>query len=143
MKHRVPRANENGGFYGKGVIVATYNESSKFKVSIQIDANHKGTFTFSLCPLLSNEAETEECFDKYPLKFSNGGNKYTLQSKKRGLYNMTLVLPEGLICEHCSLRWHWRAANNWGDCGNGKGAVGCGNQETFRNCADIKIVNVY
>jgi len=31
--------------------------------------------------------------------------------------------------------------NNWGICGNGTGAVGCGdNQETFRNCADVAIV---
>ena len=29
--------------------------------------------------------------------------------------------------------------NNWNQCGNGTGAVGCGMQETFRNCADIKI----
>ena len=30
--------------------------------------------------------------------------------------------------------------NTWGDCGNGTGAVGCGRQETFRNCADVAII---
>ena len=30
--------------------------------------------------------------------------------------------------------------NTWDTCGNGTGAVGCGNQETFRNCADVAII---
>lgn len=29
--------------------------------------------------------------------------------------------------------------NNWGNCPNGTGAIGCGPQEEFRACADIKI----
>lgn len=29
--------------------------------------------------------------------------------------------------------------NNWGNCPNGTGAVGCGPQEEFRACADISI----
>ena len=29
--------------------------------------------------------------------------------------------------------------NTWGICSNGTGEVGCGEQETFRNCADIQI----
>lgn len=29
--------------------------------------------------------------------------------------------------------------NNWGNCPNGTGAVGCGPQEEFRACADIQI----
>ena len=31
--------------------------------------------------------------------------------------------------------------NTWAPCGNGTGAIGCGDQETFRNCADIKIMS--
>lgn len=30
--------------------------------------------------------------------------------------------------------------NNWGNCPNGTGAIGCGPQEEFRACADITIV---
>ncbi|RXG62232.1 hypothetical protein Avbf_10632, partial [Armadillidium vulgare] len=29
--------------------------------------------------------------------------------------------------------------NNWGQCGNGTGRLGCGPQETFKNCADVSI----
>ena len=31
--------------------------------------------------------------------------------------------------------------NNWGKCDDGSGAVGCGPQETFRDCADVEIVS--
>lgn len=31
------------------------------------------------------------------------------------------------------------SGNNWGNCPNGTGAVGCGPQEEFRACADISI----
>ncbi|KAF7987860.1 hypothetical protein HCN44_003723 [Aphidius gifuensis] len=139
---KTPRSNENGGKFGLGVIVATYNESQEINVTIVISANHLGTFEFSLCPLEDEKSiETEECFDKYPLKLSTGEDKYTLTSKKRGLYEISLVLPEGLSCDHCTMRWHWRSANNWGTCADKKKqAMGCGAQETFRNCADIKIV---
>lgn len=30
--------------------------------------------------------------------------------------------------------------NTWDLCENGVGAVGCGNQETFKNCADVAII---
>lgn len=30
-------------------------------------------------------------------------------------------------------------ANNWGMCDNGTGALGCGPQETFKNCADVSV----
>ena len=32
------------------------------------------------------------------------------------------------------------AGNNWGKCEDGTSGMGCGPQETFRSCADIKIV---
>lgn len=35
------------------------------------------------------------------------------------------------------------AGNTWGICANGTGAMGCGDQEMFRNCADIKIVSLF
>lgn len=31
------------------------------------------------------------------------------------------------------------SANNWGICENGNGKLGCGPQEYFRGCADVKI----
>ena len=33
------------------------------------------------------------------------------------------------------------AGNNWGRCNDGSQQVGCGPQETYRNCADIAVSN--
>lgn len=52
---------------------------------------------------------------------------------------MKYKLPEGLECSHCVMQWRYIAGNNWGSCGNGTEAVGCGPQEEFRACADIAI----
>lgn len=37
-----------------------------------------------------------------------------------------------------SMRFSFKA-NNWGMCDNGTGALGCGPQETFKNCADVSV----
>jgi hypothetical protein len=44
-----------------------------------------------------------------------------------------------LECQHCVLQWKYIAGNNWGICADGNGAVGCGDQEEFRACADVAI----
>lgn len=49
------------------------------------------------------------------------------------------MLPPGLTCSQCVLQWRYIAGNSWGICANGTGAVGCGDQEEFRGCADISI----
>lgn len=42
---------------------------------------------------------------------------------------------------HKSVAHRWGSTGNtWDVCVNGTGAVGCGNQETFRNCADVAII---
>ena len=33
-----------------------------------------------------------------------------------------------LSCDQCILQWTYTAGNNWGNCPNGTGAVGCGPQ---------------
>ena len=48
-------------------------------------------------------------------------------------------LPPRLRCPACTLQWRWVAGNNWADCGNGTAGLGCGPQEEFRACADIRI----
>ncbi|KAG7200156.1 hypothetical protein KM043_000592 [Ampulex compressa] len=136
-----PRSNENGGYYGTGTIVRTYKQGSVIKSVSRLSANHMGTFQFSLCPLTAkDELETEECFQKYPLLLADGsGDTYHLREKKPGDFVVNLKLPAGVTCEHCVLRWHYRVANSWGKCEDGSEAMGCGNQETFRSCSDIKI----
>ncbi|XP_015597787.1 uncharacterized protein LOC107268968 [Cephus cinctus] len=137
-----PRPNENKGTYGRGVIVATYNSGAAIDVSVKITANHRGYFVFSICSLSSSDdIDTEECFEKYPLKLADGTDRYTLRSSATGFYNTTVILPTYLTCDHCVLRWHYYTANNWGICSNGTGALGCGRQETFRTCSDIAIIS--
>ena len=41
---------------------------------------------------------------------------------------------------HFQLQWTYHTANSWGEDPDGRVCVGCGPQETFRACADIRIV---
>jgi len=48
-------------------------------------------------------------------------------------------LPDGITCSNCVIHWKYFAGNTWDICPDGVGSVGCGNQETFINCADVTI----
>ncbi|KAJ8664868.1 hypothetical protein QAD02_006530 [Eretmocerus hayati] len=63
-----------------------------------------------------------------------------LDSNVIGMLNFKVNLPKKLTCEQCVFRWQYTAANNWGICPDGTGALGCGPQETFRTCSDVQIV---
>ncbi|XP_043285754.1 uncharacterized protein [Venturia canescens] len=133
-----PRPNENGGKYGRGVIVKTYHAGSEITVDIHITAFHEGFVEFALCPLKEkHDLETEDCFDKHKVQFADGTYKY--KPTGRGHFYPRLRLPRGLTCEHCVLRWQYTAGNNWAICPDGRGRKGCGLQETFRTCSDITI----
>lgn len=137
-----PRDNENTGKYGRGIPTKTYNSGEVIAVTVEVTANHMGWFEFSLCPLSAKNAlETEECFDRYPLMLADGtGRRVDLKDGRAGKYNLKLKLPQGVKCQLCVMRWHYHTGNSWGVCPDGSGAMGCGDQETFRNCADIAIV---
>uniref|UniRef100_A0A0K8TUX0 Chitin-binding type-4 domain-containing protein n=2 Tax=Bactrocera latifrons TaxID=174628 RepID=A0A0K8TUX0_BACLA len=135
----MPRANEIGGYYGgSGVITKEFRDSYTASVGVRITTNHLGYFHFDLCNLSEFGDESENCFAKYSLRFVDGSDRLYIGSTG-GLIVADLVWPEQLNCEHCVLRWTYTGGNNWGPCGNGTGALGCGPQETFVNCADISI----
>ncbi|XP_015124531.1 uncharacterized protein LOC107046433 isoform X2 [Diachasma alloeum] len=135
-----PRRSENGGLYGTGTIVQNYTQGQAFTAIVRITSNHRGYFTFALCPLdKPSDIETEECFKRHPILTADGQWKYVLPRYDADDYAIELVLPEDLTCEHCALRWQYTAGNNWGMCENGRGAIECGKQETFRTCSDIAI----
>ncbi|XP_011197083.2 uncharacterized protein LOC105221647 [Zeugodacus cucurbitae] len=135
----MPRQNEIGGYYGGlGVITKEYNNSYTARVGVRITTNHLGYFRFDLCNLSEFGGESEICFAKYPLRFVDGSNRLYIGSTA-GWIVADLVLPEQLNCKHCVLRWTYTGGNNWGPCGNGTSALGCGPQENFVNCADISI----
>lgn len=138
-----PRDNEAGGKYGKGIIVREYQPSQVIVASVQITANHKGYFEFKICPINDSKINPDqECFDKYPLyPIGSKDYKYFLTSFTPQTFNVNLQLPKDLSCRQCVFQWTYTAGNNWGICPDGKGKLGCGRQETFRACADVKIGN--
>lgn len=99
------------------------------------------SYNWILCRLckLSNSTsvETEDCFT--PLPLVDGSYSQTIGKDD---FNVTsyVQLPQKFWCKRCVLRWHYSAGNNWGICENGTSAMGCGPQETFRSCADIRIL---
>ncbi|RWS01362.1 uncharacterized protein B4U79_04700, partial [Dinothrombium tinctorium] len=138
-----PRRNElPDGIYARDLVITrSYREGSIIKAKVQITANHKGFFVFKICPAKSMDVEvTQECLDDNVLEIvGSNDEKYVLPTTKPKTFEVPLRLPPGLTCDRCVLQWTYIAGNNWGRCSNGVGRVGCGKQETFRACADIKI----
>ncbi|XP_011062157.1 PREDICTED: uncharacterized protein LOC105150638 isoform X1 [Acromyrmex echinatior] len=134
-----PRIHETGGKYGNGVIVRRYRTGSVIPVRVELTANHHGYFEFRTCAMTYRDQEvTQECLDQHLLHAENGSTRY-YPGPGNKVFEGYYKLPEGLTCAQCVFQWRYIAGNNWGDCGNGTGAVGCGPQEEFRACADIVI----
>lgn len=112
---------------------------------VQLTTNHRGFFTFKLCPATSNLHEvTQDCLDRHVLSLSQSHGEvsnYAVNTPRSGIFDVRLKLPDNLSCDRCVLQWTYTAGNNWGRCADGKTSqVGCGPQETFRGCSDIKIL---
>jgi len=136
-----PRANDEGGTYGRGIISQNYKMGSYVRMSVLITANHMGYFEFRLCTEKQsiNQLVTQECLDKNLLRLADGTTRYYLPDSRVGYRDLLVKLPNGVTCEYCVVQWTYVAGNNWGTCSNGTGAVGCGPQESYRNCADVTI----
>jgi hypothetical protein len=115
-------------------------------VEVDLTTNHNGYFEFKLCPVNGQaELENQECMDKYPLFLAADptSSKYYIPEGTGKSANITydVDLPAGLTCSQCVLQWTYFTGNTWGKCANGTEAIGCGDQETFRNCADVQILS--
>ncbi|XP_047478849.1 uncharacterized protein LOC125031896 [Penaeus chinensis] len=71
---------------------------------------------------------------RHPLFKADGSGFEHQISTNNGEHAVQLQLPPGLTCTQCVMQWRYVAGNNYGDCGDGTGAVGCGPQEEFRAC---------
>jgi len=144
-----PRETERGGRYYRDVNVRTYTAGQAVPIHLQSNTqNHGGGFEISLC---LDTLETEACFQKLVL---GNGQTFWPMTLADGTFNVetTATLPAGVTCESCTLRVHYRGAQNWGTCddsrtcacnpnsGDPPGGMGCSEQQTFRSCSDIKIV---
>jgi hypothetical protein len=110
-------------------------------VSVSLTANHLGYFVFRVCPVTDESREvTQECLNKYELKVDGTNDpKYQLPDTIKGIFTVRVKLPDELSCDRCVFQWDYRTGNNWGKCEDGSMKTGCGPQETFRGCADIRI----
>ncbi|CAL4091323.1 unnamed protein product [Meganyctiphanes norvegica] len=135
-----PRLNEGGGKYGLGVIVEEWKEGQVVELGVQLTANHMGYFEFRLCPHNNPRYPVaDECLDANVLKRADGsGHRYYPGPGAKKFYS-NYRLPSDMTCKQCVLQWRYVCGNNWGTCENGTGMVGCGPQEEFRACADVKI----
>ncbi|ODM99783.1 hypothetical protein Ocin01_06883 [Orchesella cincta] len=136
-----PRPHEGGGTFGRGIITANYTAGQEIDVSIELTKSHLGYFEFRLCPHNNPlSPATQECLDQYVLPLADGtGTQYPIPTYDDGWHTIRLRLPEGVTCRQCVLQWHYRVGNSVGECEDGAWRMGCGDQETFRACADIAI----
>ncbi|XP_065344983.1 uncharacterized protein LOC135942658 [Cloeon dipterum] len=137
-----PRANENTGKFGRGIVSSTYIQGQAISATFEITANHRGWIQFSICKLnTTNQLETEECFVPLQLKGTTE-TRYVLPNDNIGETTVQLQLPPNLVCQRCALQWHYHTGNSWGTCEDGSGAIGCGPQETFRTCSDVAVMQL-
>lgn len=139
-----PQKHETGGYFGNQIISRTYAKGSYIDLEVELTANHQGHFQFKLCPvrnIRSYEEASQSCFDNNIIRALDGSDDFPIDTKKmKTTVRVSGKLPAGLTCQRCIMQWTWRSANSWGNCRNGTAGLGCGPQETFRNCADVKIV---
>ncbi|XP_033731761.1 uncharacterized protein LOC117321453 [Pecten maximus] len=139
------RENEAGGAFANGIIVRSYPiGTSRIRVTIDLTAYHKGYYEFRICPHNNVTAPvTQECLNKYLLPVAEAdvdqGEPTRYYPESGGMHELTLFLPRGISCSQCVLQWRYRTGNSWGVNKEGRGCIGCGVQEEFRNCADISI----
>ncbi|KAK6962183.1 cell wall integrity and stress response component 4, partial [Biomphalaria glabrata] len=135
------KTNEEGGMYATGQISRTYEMGQLITIQVEITSNHLGYCEFKLCPKTSRtDRTTQDCLDRYPLALADGsGYKYKL-SRESKLYSVDVFLPAGLTCDFCVLQWRYHTGNSWGEDPNGVQCVGCGPQEEFYGCADVRII---
>lgn len=129
-------------------ITGSYEAGSIIRTTIEVTTAHLGFFTFKVCPATSiNKEVTQNCLDKHLLKVlrqpysSKRGfsDRFNLGFQPSGNYSIPVKLERNLTCERCVLQWTYTTGNTWGKCQNGSFEEGCGPQETFLGCADIRI----
>ncbi|XP_059178733.1 uncharacterized protein LOC131957910 [Physella acuta] len=135
------RENEEGGRYATGLVTRTYTQGQRATIQVDITANHKGYFEFKICPTNNPKVRTtQDCLDRYPLQMADGSGTHYKISAESKMFYVDVILPADLTCDFCVLQWRYHAGNNWGQDPDGKQCVGCGYQEEFYGCADIRIL---
>jgi len=137
-----PRTHEGGGLYGRGIIAAEYKAGQVIDIQIDLTASHLGYFELRLCPQNNPLVPaTQSCLDQHVLQLADGsGTRFPINTFNQVMYSYQVRLPAGVTCAQCVLQWHYNTGNSYGYCEDGSFKLGCGDQETFRACADVRIV---
>ncbi|XP_078352211.1 uncharacterized protein LOC144636882 [Oculina patagonica] len=135
--HEKNQAHIYPGKYANNIITKTYTEGQEIEVLVDITSNHQGFFVFSVGRIGTAPITQEKL--NYVLKQANGDSKWRLTSSANDVFKIKLKLPGGLTCDHCVMQWWWTVGNNWGCDADGCGVGHGEKQETFVNCADIRI----
>lgn len=142
-----PKRFEKGGDLYRGHVVRNYQMNGKIPISVELTTNHRGWFEFRLCnvdTMPSGEAD-HDCLNKILLADQNGRTRFNTPSQVegwQGFFNTELVIPKNFKCNHCVLQWKWNVGNSHGyDFNTGEYCLGCGPQEQFYGCSDIRIVD--
>lgn len=155
--HNGPRHHEAGGkFATPPRVAATYIQGQTISIRVKVTAPHGGRFSFGLCPVprgASAEAEraatTQKCIDSNPLTNAADGSKYWWFGKRgNGEYVMQFKLPPAIVCDRCTLQWHWETANSCTYANTPPQHVMSPNMtpctqsgpEEFWNCADVSVL---
>ena len=134
-------------------LVAHHLVNRNFQSFHFLNFKMQGFFTFAICPHNDiHSSPSPTCFESHQLKVQAPRilvNSTYFATKGTGIKKMLVELPANMTCSQCILQYTYTAGNNWGkgqqsaevaslDCLNSlKGKKGCGDQETFRGCADI------
>ncbi|XP_066941208.1 uncharacterized protein [Macrobrachium rosenbergii] len=100
-----------------------------------------GYYEFRLCENNDpNARDSQSCLDEHLLEMADGsGTRYALRGGFRGRHTVQVQLPPEIRCSHCVLQT-WVARNNTDSCPDSIGENGCGLQQFFVNCADVRIL---
>lgn len=162
------KANPDQKWNIPGEVQASYTEGETIDMSVVITAHHSGWFEAQLCDKqdISEECffanrlmrpgctdtNDEECFRVWkPLlslevpHSSMNGFSGTMDVVDRSTSNIfetefhyKMVLPQGVTCSHCVMRWHWFSTNSCAAKSDGQS----GTSEEFWNCADVRVSDV-
>ncbi|XP_042229753.1 uncharacterized protein LOC121871470 [Homarus americanus] len=116
-----------------GTSVPKYSAGQTITVTAQVPNMKSGAFEFDLCPRA--DVQDEDCLFKYPLELAEGGgHQFKIESENPGgQYEVSLLLPQGVTCETCTIMWTLITKQCAQD-------SSCSNQRTDL-CADISITD--
>ncbi|KAL8606684.1 hypothetical protein ACOMHN_055359 [Nucella lapillus] len=135
--------NQYPGKYSQFPPQRTFKSGTYINATVYSRPNMLGWFQFRLCTRKDGPdvKDLQACFDENLLRIEETGMTRFYPGSMGGYSDMHVVLPPGVSCDHCLLQWKYntgyRGDGNKSTC---QQCLGCGPQEQYFNCADIRIL---